>query len=502
MITSNNYKPKRRKRRRNMSAKDSAALAAATPSNREIVITREFDAPRELVWKAWTEPQHIMRWWGPRGFTTTIEEMDVRPRGAWRQTMHGPDGVDYPSRSAFTEVVKHERICFLHDGGKKGEPSSQFESTWAFEEVGEKTRVTIRMVFESAQERERVIKEFGAIEGGNQTLARLAEFLPKLAGKGKPSEASRSKTVLIAEPDKPTTILTRVFDAPRKLVYEAYTNPKHIQNWWGLRSTKIVVEKMDVRPGGAWRFVEHAADGKEFAFSGEFREIVPQERIVSTFEYEAMPGHVILNTTLFEEYEGKTKVTITSVYPSIEDREGMLRSGMEKGANESWDTLEELLAQMAGKPEDRAKQELVLTREFNAPRELVWKAWTDPKHLAQWWGPRGFTNPVCEVDVRPEGAMLIHMRAPDGTVYPMKAVFQEVVVPERLVFLSGAMDEAGNLLFEVLNTVTFAEQAGKTKLTMHARVTRTTAAAAPYLAGMEVGWTQSLERLEAFVTRN
>ncbi len=144
--------------------------------------------------------------------------------------------------------------------------------------------------------------------------------------------------------------------------------------------------------------------------------------------------------------------------------------------------------------------ELVLTCLFNAPRELVFKVWTDPKHVAQWWGPRGFTNPVCELDLRPGGAILIHMRSPDGIVYPMTGVFQEVVPPERLVFTSAALDSDGNPMFEVLTTVTFAEEGGKTKQILRARVIKKTAQAAPYLAGMEQGWTQSLERLAAYVS--
>jgi len=149
-------------------------------------------------------------------------------------------------------------------------------------------------------------------------------------------------------------------------------------------------------------------------------------------------------------------------------------------------------------PTDR---EVVITRVFNAPRSVVFKAWTDPKHVAQWWGPHGFTNPVCELDVRPGGAIRIHMRGPDGTVYPMTGVNQEIVEPERLVFTAAALDEKGNPLFEVLNTVIFSEQGGKTKLTLQARVVKLTAGAAPYLSGMEAGWTQSLERLEAYVAK-
>jgi uncharacterized protein YndB with AHSA1/START domain len=146
------------------------------------------------------------------------------------------------------------------------------------------------------------------------------------------------------------------------------------------------------------------------------------------------------------------------------------------------------------------EQELVLTRVFDAPRELVFKVWTDPKHVAQWWGPRGFTNPVCELDLRPGGAILIHMRGPDGIVYPMTGTYQEIVRPERLVFTSAALDSNGNPMFEVLTTVTFAVESGKTKQILRARVIKKTAQAAPYLAGMEAGWTQSLERLAAYVS--
>ena len=137
----------------------------------------------------------------------------------------------------------------------------------------------------------------------------------------------------------------------------------------------------------------------------------------------------------------------------------------------------------------------LMTRVFDAPRELVFKAWTDTKHVAQWWGPKRFTNPVCEMDVRPGGAIRIHMRAPDGVVYPMTGVFQEIVVPERLVFVSSALDDKGNSMFDVLSIVTFADQGAKTALTLQLRVIKATAVAPQYLKGMEMGWTQSLDRL-------
>ena len=146
-------------------------------------------------------------------------------------------------------------------------------------------------------------------------------------------------------------------------------------------------------------------------------------------------------------------------------------------------------------------KEFVITREFAAPRELVFKAWTDAKHLAQWWGPRGFTNPVCEWDARPGRNIYVVMRAPNGADYPMGGEFREIVAPERLVFTSGALDEKGNMLFEFLHTVTFVERNGKTTLTIRSRVIKTTAEANKYIGGFEAGMTQSLERLAAWLTK-
>src|SRR5260370_13865221 len=143
------------------------------------------------------------------------------------------------------------------------------------------------------------------------------------------------------------------------------------------------------------------------------------------------------------------------------------------------------------------QRELVITRVLDAPRELVFRLWTDPKHMAQWWGPRGFTNPVCEMDVRPGGAWRIVMRGPDGFEYPGRGVYREVVEPERLVFTNLAVDREGNTLLEGLTTVIFAEHGGKTKLTLQTSAVGLVADAARMLEGMEQGWTQSLERLWA-----
>ena len=149
-----------------------------TAADRELVVTRVFDAPRELVFEAFTDPEHIPHWWGPHGFTTTIYEIDVRPGGVWRFIMHGPDGTDYHNKVVFVEVVKPERLVYDH--GPEGESDiKEFHVTVTFDEEGGKTRLTLRMVAESTAERDRMV-EFGAVEGGEQTLERLAEYLAKI----------------------------------------------------------------------------------------------------------------------------------------------------------------------------------------------------------------------------------------------------------------------------------------------------------------------------------
>jgi uncharacterized protein YndB with AHSA1/START domain len=147
-------------------------------ADRELVISRLINAPRELVFKVWTEPEHVAQWWGPDGFTNTIHEMEVKAGGVWRLTMHGPDGRDYPNKIVFIEVVKPERLVYKHSGDEETEPVN-FHVTVTFEKQGNKTLLTMRSIFESAAELERVNKEYGAREGMKQTVGRLEEYVAK-----------------------------------------------------------------------------------------------------------------------------------------------------------------------------------------------------------------------------------------------------------------------------------------------------------------------------------
>lgn len=156
---------------------------------------------------------------------------------------------------------------------------------------------------------------------------------------------SASKQLVVTTPTDREIVLTRILDAPRDLVFEAHSSCEHMSHWWGPRRYEIASCEMDFRPGGAWRIV-HRGEGQEFGFRGEFREIRRPELITWTFEYEGMPGHVSVQTLTLEEHDGKTTLTSRVLFDSIEDRDGMIQSGMESGAAESMDRLEEYLHEL------------------------------------------------------------------------------------------------------------------------------------------------------------
>jgi len=318
---------------------------------------------------------------------------------------------------------------------------------------------------------------------------------------GKPERTSKRELVS-----------THVFDAPRELVWKAWTNPKLIPRWWGPRKYSTVVEKMDVRPGGTWRFVQRDAEGNEFGFHGEYLEVVPPERIVETFEYEGMPGHVLTESAVFEEVRGKTKVTQKSVFATVEDLEGMLASGMEEGARETIERFAELVEEpkgSGGQPKKapakgRAqKNELVITRIFNAPPERVWKALTDPREMRQWWGPKGFTAPSLSVDLRVGGVFRYCMRSPEGKDYWGTGVYREIVPGKRIVYTDSFADEKGNVVpatyygmgadipLEMLVTLTFEKEKNHTKVTLH----HAGMPVGPDFDGATQGWNEMFDKL-------
>lgn len=156
-----------------------------------------------------------------------------------------------------------------------------------------------------------------------------------------------ARTSFLIEPGKPTIVIQRLFDAPRRLVFEASTRPEHLASWWGPRGSKLTQCKVDLRPGGAWRFVLRMPDGSEHGFGGVYKEIVAPSRLVQTFRYDGFPDAEALETATFEERKEKTLLTVTVLHKSVENRDGHVASGMEEGATESHERLAELLASLS-----------------------------------------------------------------------------------------------------------------------------------------------------------
>jgi uncharacterized protein YndB with AHSA1/START domain len=455
-------------------------------TDREIIITRDFDAPRELVWKAWTTPEHVAKWWGPRGFSTTIEVMDVRPGGEWKHVMRGPDGAEYPNHSVFMEVVEPERIVYSHGGEKKGCSAVRFVSTWTFDALEEgRTRLTMRHVFPSAAERDRVVKEFGAIEGGKQTLQRLSEHLAK-------------------EP----FVIERTFRAPVKMVWKAITEKEQMKHWY--------FELEDFRPEVGFEIGYTVRHGEtEYPHLFKVTDVVPGKKITYSWRYQNHAGESFVTWELFPEGD-KTRLKLTHAGLETfkpDDNPDYAIGKFRKG----WTMI--VGTELAGYLEKIAPPndcDFVISRIFAAPREIVWKAWTDPKQMAQWWGPKDFTNSVCELDVRVGGAYRLVMRAPNGNEYPAHGVYREVAEPRRLVMfmdlsdhpeswfdkLDPNRDKTKKPAMDCLQIVTFEDVEGKTELTVRTRFATPEICAAMVRMGMDEGWPESFDRLVDCIERD
>jgi uncharacterized protein YndB with AHSA1/START domain len=316
-------------------------MATIMKNTKDLLITRVFDAPRDILWKAWTDPGRSKSWWGPKGFTCPVCEIDLRVGGKYLNSMRSPEGQDFWSTGVYREIVPRERLVMTDSfADEKGNvvPATHYgmgpdlplemEIEVTFEEKQGRTTLSLRHIgIPDGKMREMTEA------GWNESFDKLADIL----------KTKNDLTRIIAEPGKQELIISRVFDAPRELVFKAYTDPKRIPHWWGPKRFTTTVKKMDVKPGGSWRFVQRDADGNAYAFHGVYHDILSPSLIVATFEFEGMPGHVQLETAVFEEHGGKTKYTARSVFQSVEDRDGMLKEGMEEGIIETMDRLAELL---------------------------------------------------------------------------------------------------------------------------------------------------------------
>ena len=316
-----------------MAARDSVADVPG----KDLVIERVFDAPRERVFDVFTKPEHLQKWWGPKMVGIPIAEFDARLGGKVFFGERNPDGAMLYLAGVVREIERPSRLVFaIHFANEQRERVSpparsglgaawdgEIVSNVTFSAEGQRTRVTIRT------ERSGVTAEWseGARYGWGEALDKLGHAI--------------ADDMTVAAAGDREIVITRTFNAPRALVYEALTNPEHVKNWWGPRQYGAVSATGEFRAGGRYRFAQRGPDG-EVAFSGEVREASP-ERIVYVEEYEAMPGHGALTTVTLEERGAKTLMTVRSVYQSREDRDAVIASGMEWGARLSYLQLDEVI---------------------------------------------------------------------------------------------------------------------------------------------------------------
>ena len=328
---------------------------------------------------------------------------------------------------------------------------------------------------------------------------------------------STNHTVILPKSTDRELMLTRTFDAPRQLVYRAWTDPAHVSNWWvpGPGFTAPVCE-LDARPGGALRIDMRGPDGMLYPNTGMFFEAAEPERVVFTTNLLDDAGHAIianLNIVTFEEQGDKTKLALHVRAVHVAPEAMAALEGMEDGWNNCLDHLVERVdAVRTGGDRAPADEQFVFTREFDAPRHVVFAAWTQPDRLAHWWGPKGFTMVKCGLDLRPGGVFHYGMRAPDGQSMWGTWTFREIEPPERLEFIVSFSDEqcgvtrhphAAEWPLQVLSTVTLTEHAGCTRVTMTGVPIGATEAERRAFAeakgSMTEGWTGTAEQLETYL---
>lgn len=283
-------------------------------ADRTLTTTRVFDAPRELVFKAWTDPKQFARWFPPEGFTLAACELDVRPGGSIRADMKGEDpalgpdffGKVFPGNGVYRDVVTNELLSFTFDAaGEEGAPPLRLLMTVIFEAQGRKTKLTIHQTADTVAVYEELIK-IGATEGLRQSLDKLTVLL----------EGAGPDTT--ADVKGRTLTLTRVFDAPRELVWTAYTDPKHVVKWMFAKDWETPFAETDVRTGGTFRIGMRPADHSEegFVLDGKYREVKRPERIVQVLSDDRVM------TTTFEDVGGKkTKLTLSVEMAESEENE-------------------------------------------------------------------------------------------------------------------------------------------------------------------------------------
>jgi uncharacterized protein YndB with AHSA1/START domain len=289
-----------------------AATASAVPTSTtlEVVVTRAFDAPRAQVFKAWSGPERLVRWWGPRGFAAIAGKLNLRPDGAWRVGMRSHEVGLRWLRCAYREIVEPERLAFTwaweDDADERGRETLV---TVNFAEQAGRTRLIVHQVVFEPPVPQRPEDDRGDWEG---RLERLADLLAEMPAAEEDMMAARPATVA-RSPSAPELVITRLLDAPRSLVFKVWVQPEHLARWWGPKGFTLLSCETDVRPGGSWVRVMRAPEGTKHIKRGVYREIVEPERLVFTYVNEDADGSFgpeTVVTVTFEEQGAKTRLTL------------------------------------------------------------------------------------------------------------------------------------------------------------------------------------------------
>ncbi len=304
-----------------------------------------------------------------------------------------------------------------------------------------------------------------------------------------------SDTKFTFDREERKVVMERVFHASPERLWKMMTDPDLIPEWWGPERHLTRVDEMDVRVGGSWRFVSHDKEGNEHAFNGIYKEVDPPRRLMQTFNYEPIgPGHESIETAVLEEVgKGKTRLTMTSVYNTVEDFDGTIASGMESGARETWQRLASL-----------AEKQLIITRVFDASIERVWQAWSEPQQIEKWLGPEGFSTRVEAHDFTEGGHWRYVLIGPDGAEYPSVGIYKEIIPHKKIVSTDEFGEdyeppESSDLPQGMVTTTLFEDQGGKTKLTILISHPTVEDRIKHEEMGVISGWNSTLDNLEALL---
>lgn len=445
-----------------------------TESPLKITITRVFDAPRTLVYEAWTKPEHLKRWCAPKGFTIPESRGEFRAGGAWWCCMIAPDGTPNPVGGVYREVVPNELLVFTHCWeDENGQPEHETLVTVRFADEGDGTRVTLEQSnFKSVESRD------GHFGGWSECLDNLVDLLAESEG---------------------TLVLERLFQAPVDLVWKALTETDALNQWF------FPLPEFRAETGFSFEFtVEH--EGNTYRHLCVVTEVVAKKRLSYTWRYDRYEGDSLLTFELSAEGEA-TRVRLVhsglETFPKLPDfsRKSFL-GGWTYFMDEA---LNPHLSASLCEP-------FVIEREFSAPRDVVWKAWTERDRFAEWFGPKGCVIFSAELDFRPGGALLYGMRMPDQSEMWGKWIFREIVEPEKIVFANSFADAKGNICrppfpgewpLQMLTKIHFGAEGEKTLIRLQWIPLNASpeerATFESMRASFKMGWTGTFEQLDAYL---